>query len=118
MDKDRRQPGSARLLWVKTYVLGWAVGVPATLYGIVALAMGRTFLPGRHAHELLVRGRSGLALAAAYTLGGAYLLVRCLLEGRVRSEKARTRLYALENGILLGFLAALIYVLLHVGEAG
>ena len=118
MGKGSGQDRPSRPAWPGRYVLGLGVGTAASLYGIIALAMGRTFLPGRHAHEVLVGGRSGFALALAYLLGGVYLLVRHFLEGAVRSGKTRARLRALENALLVGFIGALVYVLLHVGEAG
>jgi len=109
--QERRRSG-----WLKRYVLGLAVGPAAALYGVAALLVGRTFLPGLHGDSHTVAGASGRALAGGYLLGGAYLFVRFYLEKRL-AAKRHAGFYALENLLLAGFVAALVYVLLHVGAA-
>ena len=113
MERKDRLSGKG---WVREYVLGLGVGTAAALYGIVAMVMGRTFLPSLHGTSHMVKNLSGLALAAAYLLGGLYLLLRLFLEKRMAPDLARRRLYVLENVILVGLIGALVYVLLHVGE--
>ncbi len=118
MGKQRRRSESPGVRWIKCYIVGLGVGTIGVLYGTVALLMGKTLLPGHRGDGLMVAGRSGFALALTYLLGGLYLLMRCYLEGRAQPTRGRPQLYVLENGVLLGFIGALIYVLLHVGEAG
>jgi len=111
-EKNHRAP-LRRVL--REYVLGLGVGVLAALYGMVAMVMGRTFLPGYNAQGHMIAGASGTALAAAYLLGGIYLVLRLFVEPRTGSDGPRTRLYILQMPLLLGFIVALIYVLIHVG---
>jgi len=100
---------------LKQYVLGLGIGSVAAFYGVVALAMGETFLPGLKAQGHMVTGRSSTAMALAYVLGGVYLVLRLFVEPRLGSEGARGRLYATQLPLLVGFIIALIYVLMHVG---
>ena len=115
MSEERKQKGLSRTEWFKRYVLGLGIGTAAMLYGVVAMVMGRTFLPGLKANGHTVKNLSGLALAAGYVLGGLYLLLRLYVEKRTGSVKGQWRLYWLENVILAGFIATLVYVLLNVG---
>jgi hypothetical protein len=114
MREEQQDARPLRRVW-RQYVLGLGVGGAAALYGLVALLMGRTFLPGLTAPGHMATGRSGLAMALAYLLGGLYLLVRLFLEARARTNETRARLYALEIPILAGFIAATVYVLMHMG---
>jgi len=107
----------AGVAWFKRYVLGLAIGSAAALYGAVALLLGKTFLPGLPGSQHAVTGPSGYALAGGYLLGGSYLLVRFCLERALSWRGARPPLYALQNILIAGFVACLIYVLLHVGAA-
>lgn len=97
-------------------MLGLGVGAAASVYGVVALLMGRTFLPGLAGGNHTVRNRSGQALAAAYLLGGLYLVLRLYLERRMGRPKRRSWLYWVQSAILAGFIGALVYVLLNVGS--
>lgn len=115
MSKKPLQQGSPRAGRFKRYVLGLGIGSAAAIYGLVALLMGKCFLPGLSGNNHMVVGRSGYALATAYLLGGTYLLVRLYLEKRLRQPGKRPPFYALENLLLAGFIVSLIYVLLHVG---
>jgi hypothetical protein len=100
----------------KTWLLGYGLGPVAALYGVIAALMGKAFLPGYyHAQGLMLEGKSGLVLACTYFLGGVYLIARYALEGRVKSLPAQNALYGLQNLLLVGFIASLIYVLVNVG---
>lgn len=119
-DKRRRggEPtrGATRRSW---WALLWTlVGAGAAAYGIVALATGRTFLPGYHASRLLIGGHTGAALALGYLSGGLYMVVRHYLEGMVSSPEGRSHLYLIEKALLVAFIASLVYSLLHVGTLG
>lgn len=112
------QNGGDRLTraeWLKRYVLGLGIGTTAAAYGVVALLMRKTFLPGLAGNNHMVRNRSGQALAAAYLVGGLYLLLRLFLAKRMGPARARSWLYWLESAMLAGFIGALVYVLLNVG---
>jgi hypothetical protein len=115
MSEEHEQRRLSRAEWFKRYVLGLGVGTAAALYGIVAMLMGQAFLPGLKGNGHTVKNRSGLALAAAYVLGGVYLLLRLYLEKRTGFADGPRWLYWLENLILAGFIATLVYVLLRVG---
>jgi hypothetical protein len=91
------------------------VGCLAMLYGLVAALMGKTFLPGLHARWHMATGRSAYALAAAYVLGGLYLLLRFRLDRRARTDDARHSLYLMQVLTLIAFIVVLIYVLVNVG---
>jgi len=107
----------SRHAWFKRYVVGLVIGPAAALYGVVALLMGKTFLPGVPGSQHALTGPSGRALAAGYLLGGSYLLVRFSIEKARPLPSGRPPLYALQNILLVGFIACLVYVLLHVGAA-
>ena len=115
MSEEKKPGGLSKAEWLKTYVVGLGLGTAAAVYGVVALVMGRTFLPGLKGGAHTVADRGGLALAGGYLLGGVYLLLRYHVEKRVGSAGARSPLYWLQNLLLIGFIAALIYVLMHVG---
>ena len=114
MAAENRQNKPLRQV-LRQYVLGLGVGTLAAVYGVVALLMGSTFLPGLRAQGHLITGRSGAALGAAYLLGGVYLLLRMFVEPRVRSDSSRGHLYVVQIPVLAGFIVALVYVLMHVG---
>jgi len=115
MSNAEEQNGPSRRRVLKQYVIGLGIGSVAALYGLVALAVGRTFLPGLQGNGHTVAGASGRALAGAYLLGGLYLLLRLFIEPRTARDRPNALLYGLENLVLVGFIAALIYVLMHVG---
>jgi hypothetical protein len=100
----------------KEYFLGLAVGSAAAVYGIVALWMRETFLPGLKGDGHTVSGGRGAALAGAYILGGLYLLARLFLHHRCRSDSLRAQLYLAETVLLVLLIAALAYVLWQVGN--
>jgi hypothetical protein len=102
----------------KGRALALVLGVPAAAYGAYSLWAGRTWLPGLRGTQGLVTGRHGLVLSLVYLLGGLYLLVRFHAEPRCRTEAGRLQLYVVENVLLAGLIAALVYVLLSVGTAG
>ena len=115
MSNADEQTGPSRRRVLKRYVIGLGLGSIAAIYGLVALAVGRTFLPGLQGNGHTVAGASGRALAAGYLLGGLYLLLRLFVEPRAGKDRPHALLYVLENLVLVGFIAALIYVLMHVG---
>ena len=99
---------------VKEYILGWTIGTAAGIYGLLALAIGRTFLPGLHGDRMTMGGRTGRVLALAYLSGGLFLLLRHVLEKRLKGEKRQLAAYWAENLCLALFIFAVIYVLLTV----
>lgn len=107
-----------RLGWLKEYVVGLGVGTCATLYGLVALWIGHTFLPGLKGGNSTVAGAHAAGLAGAYVAGGLYLLCRFFLHRRCRREARRAQLYLVENVLLVLFIVALVYTLLQVGTVG
>ena len=115
MSEKHEQERLSRGEWFRRYVLGLGFGMVVALYGIVAMLMGETFLPGLKGNGHTIKNRSGVALAAAYVLGGAYLLLRLYIEKRMRLANGPRWLYWVENLILAGFIATLVYVLLRVG---
>jgi len=102
------------MTWLKEFGIGLGLGCGAFGYAIVALATGRTFLPGLPGNTHTVGGPSGTALAFAYLLGGAYLFARHFLQRRLSPGGPTAALYALQNALLAGFIGSLIYVLLYV----
>ncbi len=101
----------------KRYILGCVIGGAAAVYGLIAMAAGRTFLPGLSGGELALGGRGGLVLAVAYLSGGIFLIFRLALEKHKKMRQWRHVFYAAENFLLLTFIAALIYVLVGVDAA-
>lgn len=100
--------------FVKEYILGWTVGIAASIYGLLALLIGKTYLPGMHGDRMTMGGRSGYVLALAYLSGGIFLLIRHVLEERLKAEKAQFTAYWAENLCLALFIFAVVYVLLTV----
>jgi len=111
----RADPGASRL---RQYVIGLGLGTACAVYGLVALWMQRTFLPGLKGGNATVSGAHGAGLAIAYTVGGLYLVCRFFLHRRCRSEARRAQLYLVENVLLIVLIAALGYVLWQVGTVG
>ena len=116
MSEGSKQHSPPARPWFWEYVVGLGLGGVAALYGLVALAVGRTFLPGLHGNGYTVGGTSGQALAGSYLIGGLYLVIRLYLEDRIESASGKSLLYLAQCLLLAGFIASLIYVLLHVGE--
>jgi hypothetical protein len=56
-------------------------------------------------------------LAAGYLIGGIFLVIRLFLEKKAHSTGARANVYLLENVLLVGFIASMVYLLLSMGEA-
>ncbi len=100
--------------FVKEYILGWTLGVAATVYGLIAMLTGRAFIPGLHGGDLTLGGRGGTALALAYMSGGVFLLLRLVLEKKTKSRSAQTALYMAQNMLLLVFIASLVYILVRI----
>ncbi|MBS3763626.1 MAG: hypothetical protein KGZ25_10035 [Planctomycetes bacterium] len=113
--QEEEKQQRSRTSWIKEYVFGMVLGPLLATYGVIAFLVGQSFLPGLHGNGHTVGGSSGKALAAGYFLGGIYLFLRLYLQKRVRDERTDYAVYALENVILVGFIIALIYVLMHVG---
>jgi hypothetical protein len=116
MSEHSKQESPPGREWFWEYVVGLGLGGVAAFYGLVALAMGRTFLPGLHGNGHTVGGTSGRALAGSYLIGGLYLIIRLYLERRMEPGPSKSLLYLAQCLLLAGFIASLIYVLLHVGE--
>jgi hypothetical protein len=115
-EKRPEVPRGPRPSRFKEYVLGLVVGPLCAIYGLVALWMQQTFLPGLKGDGHTISGTRGAALATAYLTGGLYLLARLFIHHRCRSESARAQLYLAENVLLVLLIAALAYVLWHVGN--
>ncbi len=116
MVEDENKAGLSSKEWWKRYGLGAGAGTVLALYGLVALLIGQTFLPGLEGEGWTIGGKSGQALAGAYLGGGVYLALRLYVDKRVESKSARTFLYACQCLLLVGLIGLLVYVLLHVGE--
>ena len=114
-DEARRDRDAS---WVRQYVIGLGVGAASAVYGLIALWTRHTFLPGLKGGNATVSGAHGAGLAAAYTVGGLYLICRFFLHRRCRSEARRAQLYLVENVLLLVLIASLGYVLWQVGTVG
>ena len=108
--ETERKPG-----WLLRYAVGLALGALCAAYGVVALLMGRTFLPGLRAADLFIGNRSGRALAGAYLLGGLFLISRFYVRGGDEPAGERAWVYWLQNLLLGGFIGMLGYVLFNVG---
>jgi len=100
--------------FIKHYILGWTLGLTASVYGLAALLAGRAFFPGLHGPNLTVDGRGGLVMAVTYLSGGLFLLFRLVVEKRVETRTWRTVTYVAENILLLALIASMIYVLIKV----
>ena len=97
-----RKPRLSRADWFKEYVLGLAAGSAGAIYGIVAIIVGRTYLPShwRGGGGRMVTGPAGFALALAYVAGGLYLVVHFFVDRRVHSVQAHNTLYVLRMALL------------------
>lgn len=113
MDKSERPQRAPLRGWFRQYVLGLGIGVLSSLYGLLALVLGRTVMPGFGAGNHVMTGWNGAAMAGAYLTGGLYLVLRWFLEKRLQSPKARGELHAVQVMLLVGFIATLVYVLLN-----
>ena len=109
------KPG--RWAWFRRNVLGLGLGALAACYGIIALVVGKTYLPGLAGTDHTLSDQTGTALAGGYLAGGLFLLLRLYVEQRVRSEEGWKNLYLAQNVLLIALVACLIYVLMHVGSA-
>jgi len=109
--------GASWWAWTKQYVIGLGVGIICTVYGLIALVVGKTFLPSLNRNNHMLRNRAGVALAVAYLTGGLFLIARLHLEKKTHIPRARANLYLLENALLIGFIGTLVYVLFHMGAA-
>ena len=114
MDRDRSRQSCPRPSR-RDYALGLGLGPILAIYGLVAMLMGRAFLPGSHSRGLMITGDNAFALAAAYLCGGLYLTVRFYLDRKFDSPEAHSLIYILEIALIGAFIASLIYVLWHVG---
>jgi len=110
-----RQKSSSAPGWFARHVVGLGLGGVCAVYGVIALLMGRTFLPGLRKDTLLIGNRSGLALAASYLLGGMFLILRFYPRAGAAPARSTPWLYWAQNLLLTGLLGALVYVLVRVG---
>jgi len=108
---------TGRWAWLRRYVFGLGFGVTAACYGIIALIIGETYLPGLAGNDPTLSDQTGTALAGGYLAGGLFLLLRLYLEERVRNNEAWKNLYFVQNVLLIALITCLGYVLLHVGSA-
>jgi hypothetical protein len=102
----------------KEYGLGLGLGGACALYGLVALWLGHTYLPGLKGGNHTVAGKDGAVLAAAFIAGGLYLIARLFVHRRCHSEGRRAQVYLVEVVLLGGLIASLVYVLWQVGTVG
>ncbi|MFW6457329.1 MAG: hypothetical protein ACOC0A_03460 [Planctomycetota bacterium] len=116
MMQNTEENSTPRWERIREYGLGIGLGGLMALYGLIALVMGRTFLPSLHGNGHTIAGTSGQALAGAYLAGGVYLLLRLHMERNAKSDFSQRLIYWAECLLLLGLIALLVYVLLHVGE--
>jgi len=103
--------------WVKRVALGMIAGGVCSLYGIYGLITQSAFLPGLKGGHSVLSGRNAVDLAAAYFAGGAYLVLRFVVEHRCRTESEYRMVYWAQCLLLGGFIGAIVYVLLNVGSA-
>jgi hypothetical protein len=79
---------------------------------------GQAFLPGVQGNEHFVGGRSGVAMALSYLLGGVYLFLRLFLGEKTEENSSLRYVWlGIYNLLLIGLIVALIYVITHVGTA-
>ena len=117
MDKQMARQRASKAGWIKHYVVGVGLGAICAVYGVVALLVGKAFLPGLPGNDWTVKNRSGIALSLAYLIGGVFLLLRLPLRRLLHSERAKGRLCVVEVLLLLAFIGALVYVLIHMGAS-
>ena len=117
MQEQKDQKGASWWAWTKQYVIGLGAGVVCAAYGLIALIVGKTFLPGLSGDDHMLHNRTGAALAAAYLVGGLFLILRLHLERKAQAPRTRENLYLLENVLLVGFIGTVVYVLFHMGTA-
>jgi hypothetical protein len=114
-DQPNRSPAAA---WIKEYVVGFGLAAALALYGVYALIVGWSYLPGVRGGAAAVSGMHGRGVALAYLVGGLFLFFRHFLEKRCRRQFYRDQVHFVENLLLIVLIAALVYVLLNVGTAG
>ncbi len=117
MAEDTSDKPAGHWAWIRCYVFGLGLGAVAACYGIVALIIGETYLPGLAGNDPTLSDQTGTALAGGYLAAGLFLLLRLYLEERVSSEEGWKNLYFAQNVLLIALIACLGYVLLHVGSA-
>lgn len=118
MKKFAHSHEDGRPHWLKEYGLGLGLGPACIVYGLVALWLRHTFLPGLKGGNHTVTGIGGAVLAGAFLAGGLYLVSRFFLHLRCRSAARRAQLYAVEVVLLGALIASLVYVLWRVGTVG
>ncbi len=119
MTPQPEQPGGPqRTHWIKEYVVGIGLAAVLALYGLYALIVGWTYLPGVRGGTATVGGMHGRGVAVAYLVGGLFLFFRHFLEKRCHRQFHRDQVHFMENVLLIVLTAALVYVLLNVGTAG
>ncbi|KPK61976.1 MAG: hypothetical protein AMK73_07105 [Planctomycetes bacterium SM23_32] len=118
MRRLTRPEGEPKRSPIKQYVVGLGLGSVGAVYGAIALLTRHTFLPGLKGGNSTVSGAHGAALAAAYLVGGLFLICRFFLHPRCRSERSRAQVYLVENVLLTLLIASLAYVLWQVGAVG
>jgi FtsH-binding integral membrane protein len=116
MSDEKDETG--RRAWLKQNVLGLGLGTAAFMYGLIALAMGRAFVPGFSLRDSLLTGDAALAMALAFISGGAYLFLRFFLERRLRKPSTRAQVYMVQVALLVGFIGSLLFVLFKGSEVG
>lgn len=117
MTAEEHHQQTSRWEWTKRYVIGLGAGIVCSVYGLIALLLGEAFLPALQGEDHILANQNGLALAGAYLAGGLFLLLRFYADKKVHAQPARANLYLLQNLVLIALIAALAYVLLHVGTA-
>ncbi len=119
MTPQTQQPGRPDAMrWIKEYVVGLGLAALLALYGLYALIVGWTYLPGVRGGTATVGGMHGRGVALAYMVGGIFLFFRHFLEKRCHRQFHRDQVHFLENVLLIVLIAVLVYVLLNVGTAG
>jgi len=117
MSAEHHTSKTSRWAWIKQNVIGLGFGLIFSLYGVVAILTDKAFLPALQGEEHILTNTNGFALGGAYLTGGIFLLLRFYLEKKVHAQPSRANLYLVQNLVLIALIAALAYVLLHVGTA-
>jgi hypothetical protein len=114
-NEQKRESGTN---WLRQYVVGLGLGLVSAVYGLIALVMRNSFLPGLKGGSHTVKGPHAVAVAIVYLAGGLFLVFRFFLDPRCRARHTRAEVYLAENVLLILLIAAAVYVLLSVGTAG
>jgi len=117
MSAEHHRKKMSRWAWIKQHVIGLGLGVIFSVYGVIAVLTDRAFLPALQGEEHILTNTNGFALGGAYLAGGVFLLLRFYMEKKVHAQPSRANLYLVQNLVLIVLIAALAYVLLHVGTA-